>query len=317
MGTVAPAAAHRAEATSVGAARRAVRLAGVTASASSPVTRAPSPVPPGPHDVRLVVCDMDGTLLDAAKNIPDALWPLVEHMHRRGIVFTPASGRQYATLARQFARLGDDLVVIAENGALVRRGGEDVSVSPVGLDDAREIIRAVRAHAIDGYDVGVVLCGARSAYVERTDEAFTSKVEPYYAALEVVDDLTAVEDTILKTAVHDFGNAAHDTAPALAGFEGRLQVVVSDRHWIDIMAPGVNKGVAVRALQDSLGVTPAQTVVFGDYLNDLEMMDASELSFAMANAHPDVAARARYTAPPHTEAGVITTLRRLLEHPLQ
>ncbi|WP_062292515.1 HAD family hydrolase [Demequina phytophila] len=275
-------------------------------------------VPEGPHDIRLVVCDMDGTLLDAAKRIPDAIWPLVDRMHERGVLFAPASGRQYATLARQFERLGEDLVVIAENGAYVRRGDVEVSASPLPGDAMPEIVGVLRAHALAGYDVGAVVCGKRSAYVERSDEAFLAKAQPYYAALEVVDDLTRVDDDILKVAIYDFGEAAHDTAPALEGFDGdALRVVVSDRHWIDIMALGVDKGVAVRALQSALGVTPAQTVVFGDYLNDLEMMDASELSFAMANAHPQVAERARYMAPANTDAGVITTLRRLLEHPVR
>ncbi|WP_174447473.1 HAD family hydrolase [Demequina subtropica] len=273
-------------------------------------------VPSGRHDIRLVVCDMDGTLLDAAKRIPDALWPLVAVMRERGIVFAPASGRQHATLAQQFARLGESLVVIAENGSLVVDGGEVVSCSPLPAGAMNRIVAAVRGHAIAGFDVGTVVCGLRSAYVERDDAAFMSKVEPYYAALEVVDDLTAVEDAVLKVAVYDFGDAAHDAYPALAHLADELQVVVSDRHWIDLMAPGVDKGVAVRALQGSLGVTPAQTVVFGDYLNDLEMMGTAELSFAMANAHPDVAARARYIAPSNVDHGVVVTLRRLLEHPV-
>ncbi|WP_062464664.1 Cof-type HAD-IIB family hydrolase [Demequina soli] len=274
-------------------------------------------VPAGPHDIRLVVCDMDGTLLDGAKEIPEAVWPLVERMRERGIAFAPASGRQFATLARQFARLGEDLVVIAENGAYVRRGATEVSASPLPAAAMPAIVATVRAHAAAGNDVGVVVCGKRSAYVERTDDAFLGKARPYYAALEVVEDLTAVEDDILKVAIYDFGDAAHDTAPVLAAFDGdALRVVVSDRHWIDIMGVGVDKGVAVRALQAALDVTPAQTVVFGDYLNDLEMMDASELSFAMANAHPEVAERARYRAPSNEDHGVVTTLRRLLEHPV-
>ena len=275
----------------------------------------PFHVPDGPHDIRLVVCDMDGTLLDAAKRIPDALWPLVDRMRERGIVFAPASGRQHATLARQFARLGDDLVVIAENGSYVARGGQELSSSPLPDGAMPDLVRAVRDHARAGFDVGAVVCGKRSAYIERDDQAFVDKATPYYAALEVVDDLTAVDDAILKVAIYDFGNAAHDTAPVLSRFEGDLTVVVSDRHWIDVMRTGVHKGIAVGRLQEALGVTPAQTVVFGDYLNDLEMMDRAELSFAMDNAHPTVAERARFRAPSNVDAGVIVTLRRLLDHP--
>ena len=56
-----------------------------------------------PVDVRLVVVDMDGTLLDGHGRIPAGLWPLLGVMRERGIVFAPASGRQYATLATMFA----------------------------------------------------------------------------------------------------------------------------------------------------------------------------------------------------------------------
>ena len=54
----------------------------------------------GSPDVRLVVSDMDGTLLTSGGVVPDDFWPLLETMRRRGITFVPASGRQYATLAR-------------------------------------------------------------------------------------------------------------------------------------------------------------------------------------------------------------------------
>ncbi len=51
----------------------------------------------------------------------------------------------------------------------------------------------------------------------------------------------------------------------------------------------------------------------GDFLNDLQMMAAGDMSFAMANAHPDIKAAANYLAPSNTEAGVVVTLDRLLD----
>ena len=91
------------------------------------------------------------------------------------------------------------------------------------------------------------------------------------------------------------------------------QVVVSSPHWMDIMSEGVNKGVALGQLQRELGVTPEQTVVFGDYLNDLEMLAAAPYSFAMANAHPDVIEVARFLAPANHEHGVVRVIEQLLE----
>ncbi|MEV4341841.1 Cof-type HAD-IIB family hydrolase [Streptomyces sp. NPDC049590] len=269
--------------------------------------------PAGPADIRLIVTDMDGTLLDDAKRIPDGLWPVLAGLRRRGVVFSPASGRQYATLYRQFERVADGMVFIAENGTYVVRDGVELASDPLDGTVAAELARTVRRLAAGGADVGAVVCGKRAAYVERTDEAFLAEVRQYYAEHRIVDDVTAVEDDMIKVAVFGFGAAEHTVAPALAAFSATHQVVVSGEHWVDVMNRTANKGAAVRRLQRALGVTPAQTMVFGDYLNDLEMLDAAEWSFAMAGAHPEVIRRARHLAPSNNDAGVLRTIARVLD----
>ncbi|MCW7941212.1 HAD family hydrolase [Streptomyces hygroscopicus] len=272
-------------------------------------------LPGGPVDVRLVVTDMDGTLLDATGRIPEGLWPLLAELRRRGVLFSPASGRQCATLERQFAEAGDGMVFVAENGTYVVRDGVELSSDPLDAPTAARVVATTRRLAADGVDVGAVLCGKRSAYVERADDAFLTEARKYYARLRPVEDLTAVDDEFLKVAVFDFGTAERTTAPALEPFAATHQVVVSGEHWVDIMNPTANKGAAIRGLQRDLGITPAQTMVFGDYLNDLEMLDTAEWSFAMTNAHPEVIRRARYLAPPNTENGVLRTIIRVLGLP--
>ncbi|MEU6492489.1 Cof-type HAD-IIB family hydrolase [Streptomyces sp. NPDC046984] len=285
-------------------------------SSTAPSCLPTSPeLPSEPVDIRLVVTDMDGTLLDGTGRIPEDLWPLLADLRRRGVLFSPASGRQYATLARQFADAGDGMVFVAENGTYVVRDGVELGSDPLDAAVAARVIRTTRRLAAEGVDVGAVLCGKQSAYVERADEAFVAEAKRYYAVLRIVDDLTAVEDEFLKVALYDFGPVERTTAPALAPFAASHQVVVSGEHWVDIMNATANKGAALRRLQRELGITPAQTLVFGDYLNDLEMLDAAEWSFAMANAHPDVLRRARYVAPPNTENGVLRTITRLLGLP--
>ncbi|MFD4542714.1 Cof-type HAD-IIB family hydrolase [Streptomyces bauhiniae] len=268
--------------------------------------------PSGPADIRLVVTDMDGTLLDDDKRPPATLRPLLAELRRRGVLFSPASGRQYATLAQEFADVAEGMVFIAENGTYVVRDGVELSSDPLDHATAAELARTVRGLAARGVDAGVVVCGKRAAYVERTDEAFLAEVRKYYVSHRVVEDVTAVDDEIIKVAVYDFGSAEHGVAPALAPFAGTHQVVVSGEHWVDVMNRTANKGAALRGLQRELGITPAQTMVFGDYLNDLEMLDAADWSFAMANAHPDVISRARHLAPSNNDHGVIRTVTRIL-----
>ncbi|OLZ70306.1 HAD family hydrolase [Streptomyces sp. IMTB 2501] len=269
-------------------------------------------LPTGPADIRLIVTDMDGTLLDDTKRIPNGLWPMLAELRRRGVLFSPASGRQYATLARQFADVAEGMVFIAENGTYVVRDGVELSSDILEPSVAGGIARTVRRLVADGVDVGAVVCGKRSAYVERTDEAFLAEVRKYYVEHRVVEDVTAVDDDVIKVALFDFGPAEQSTAPALAPFAGTHQVVVSGEHWVDVMNRTANKGTALRGLQRALGITPAQTMVFGDYLNDLEMLDAAEWSFAMANAHPEVVSRARHLAPSNNENGVLRTISRVL-----
>ncbi|MEU6283287.1 Cof-type HAD-IIB family hydrolase [Streptomyces sp. NPDC047028] len=285
-----------------------------------PATPAPlidTPCPPsGAADIRLVVTDMDGTLLDDAKRIPEGLWPMLAELRRRGVLFSPASGRQYATLARQFADVADGMVFIAENGTYVVRDGAELSSDPLDRSVAAEVARTVRRLVANGVDAGAVVCGKRAAYVERTDEPFLAEVRKYYVEHRIVEDVTAVDDDVIKVALFDFGSAEHTTAPALAGVAATHQVVVSGEHWVDVMNPTADKGAALRGLQRELGITPAQTMVFGDYLNDLEMLDAADWSFAMANAHPEVVRRARHLAPSNNDNGVLRTVARVLGVPL-
>jgi hypothetical protein len=261
-------------------------------------------------DIRLVVADMDGTLLDGDGRIPDTFWPVLERMHRRGVYFAPASGRQYATLARLFERVRDGMVVIAENGAFVVRDGVELSSHILETDFVRRLV--LRLRSLPTADIGVVLSGKKSAYVERNDEAFVSEARKYHVALTTVDDLLLVDDDVVKVAIFDFGDAETGVAPHLADVRDTHQVVVSGEHWIDVLAAGVNKGVAVRELQSQLGVSHDQTAAFGDYLNDIEMLDAAGWSFAMQDAHPDVLAHALYRAPSNRDHGVVDMLDQLL-----
>jgi Cof subfamily protein (haloacid dehalogenase superfamily) len=267
-----------------------------------------SPIP----DIRLIACDMDGTLLDDDDAIHDDFWPLIDALHERGVVFCPASGRQYYNLLERFEPIADEVVFIAENGTYVVREGRELSSDCLDRQVARELIDVARDLNARGADVGAVLCGKASAYIERRDAPFLAEVDKYYHRLQVVDDLNTVDDDILKVAIYDFESSEKVSAPAYAHFLDTHQVVVSGQHWLDVMDSHANKGSGIRHIQQALGITRDQTMVFGDFLNDLEMMDEATYSFAMANAHPELAARARFRAPENTDNGVVRTIKSVL-----
>ena len=166
-------------------------------------------------DIRLIATDMDGTLLDDDKRLNAEFWPLLEELDRRGVLFCPASGRQYTTLLREFENVADDMVFIAENGSMVMRGGQEISSACLPREEIENLVLALRRAIAGGVDAGAVVCGKRSAYVERSDAAFIDQVGRYNAKLEIVADLLDVvdHDEILKIAVFDFGSAEHSTLP--------------------------------------------------------------------------------------------------------
>ncbi|MDO4412011.1 HAD family hydrolase [Cutibacterium sp.] len=272
----------------------------------------PTPFPVPADDLQLVISDMDGTLLNDQGDIPTQLWPLLEIMKDRGVVFVPASGRQYTTLSTMFHSRLDGMPIIAENGTYVVRDGVDVSSSIIDPNLCHEVVKEVRKLANDGQNVGLVVATKSVAYLERGDDPFVSHIATYYHSHTVVDDLTEHTADVIKLSIYDFGEASDVTYPSMQRIARAHQVILATPNWVDIMNPGVNKGSAVEAVQADLGVTPAQTAIFGDFLNDLEMMSLAKWSFAMANAHPDVIKASNYVAPSNNENGVITVLAQLL-----
>ena len=293
-------------------------------------------------DIRLVAVDMDGTLLDDEKNFPPGLDELLDRLEERGVVFVPASGRQVWTLIDMFPeRVG--MTFIGENGAVVMRDGEEISSSPLDLGTVRRCVELVRHHVRQGaffaahpdvqdgksqdqeaaqWDGGLVVCGKKSAYIERSDEPFLHAMLPYFARNQVVEDLLEVldeieggelDDAIVKLTLCSAGDVKPLAERTLGTFKQSHQFAISGDNWADLQMRGVDKGQAVSELQKYLGVSPAQTAVFGDAGNDLGMMLRAEFSFAMANASPDILAAARFVAPSNNEAGVVRVLSSFLE----
>ncbi|MEE1201992.1 HAD family hydrolase, partial [Bifidobacterium sp.] len=185
-----------------------------------------------PQDIRLVVADMDGTLLDADSELPLGFWPMLDRLEQRGIAFVPASGRQYQTLQQMFARAGRPMSVIAENGNVVAVDGEVVETHGVNHGIADETISMVDATS---EDLGLVVCGLHSAYIQRADAPFVAEASKYYKALTEVKDLREVlrypDEKILKLAIFDFGDAEAMARKELGFVSDPYEYVVSGAHW--------------------------------------------------------------------------------------
>lgn len=261
------------------------------------------------HNIKFVATDMDGTLLDENSQLDPKFFDLYQKLEDKNIMFAAASGRQYYSLMETFAPIKDRMMFIAENGTLVMHKGQELYRCEIDKPSIRAIIQ--QARAIPG--THIVLCGKQSAYIETKDPRAVEEFAKYYHRCQYVSDLLSVDDDFIKVAICHFDGTEQHVYPTFDNAFGTShQVVVSAKIWLDVMNAQASKGAAIEHLQRTLNFTHEQTMSFGDYLNDLEMLQASYHSYAMDNAHPKIKQIARFQAPSNRDAGVFSVIEREL-----
>ena len=92
----------------------------------------------------------------------------------------------------------------------------------------------------------------------------------------------------------------------------RRKVTFAGHQWVDVIDPNLSKGTALKALQEELGILPEETMVFGDQMNDMEMLEQAYYSFAVANARQEVKEAARFMADSNVNQGPMKIMKLLL-----
>lgn len=251
---------------------------------------------------------MDGTLLNSEHKVSDRFLELFQKLKERDILFVAASGRQYQSIIDKLERIKNDIIVVAENGGVAMQNGTELIVTPLPQKAKNEVLEILSSIE----NIYPVLCGKDNAYILRNSPEFEKKLQEFYSKYTVLDDSKAFEEEIVKIAIYHFESSEKYIYPSIKHLEGDLQVKVSGKHWVDISSLDANKGFALQKIQEMNNVTPEETLVFGDYNNDLEMLALADFSFAMENAHPKVKKAARYSTSSNDDFGVEKVLERLL-----
>ena len=204
--------------------------------------------------IKLVASDLDGTLLhNYQQTVPKEIYDTIKALHEKGIIFTAASGRQYANIRRLFAPLGFDIPYIAENGSMCVYKEE---VLATGLTPSKTI-----RHILDA-------------------------LMDMHNIVTYVPDLYAIKEPIIKAAICDFGGTKNLEPFFHKRIGDEIRVVTSADHWIDFIAPNANKGTALKVLMEKFGIKKEECICFGDQQNDIEMLKAAGTAYVMATGHP-------------------------------
>ena len=115
--------------------------------------------------IRLVVSDIDGTLIHTTDGpVPAAVFEQISRLRAKGIIFAPASGRQYRSLRRLFAPLAGELHYICENGAVVFGPGSPGAVlSKVVMEHGEAM--ALARKIVETPDCELFMSGTNTSYL--------------------------------------------------------------------------------------------------------------------------------------------------------
>lgn len=259
------------------------------------------------NKIKLVATDMDGTLLDSKKRVPEDFIPWV--IHHPDIKTIIASGRQFYALKRDFKKIEDSLIFISENGSLVFEKGKIIYQNLMKKEDVLSCLKTIEKIPF----ATPILCGVSSAYMKKTEEDELLSATMYYERLNQVDDLYSIagKEEIVKLAIYFKEKRAEQSSSLFLSLNSKLKSVVSGVSWIDIANKDANKGAALEAIMNRYHIQKEESIVFGDYFNDVEMLKKVKYSFAMANAHPDVKKVAHYLTSSNDEDGVMKVLRQI------
>lgn len=260
--------------------------------------------------IKLIASDIDGTLVrDGEHRLDPEYFDVILKLRKKGIQFAAASGRQWASIESVFEPIKEKVFYLSDNGAYVGCHGRNLFLNPIDIDTAMELIEKIRQTP----GLEVMAGGPDVVYVDTKNKEFVDWIiHGYRFQVKQVEDITGISDEVIKVSAY----RPHGIQEAVEGlmdqFKDRLKMTISGDMWMDAMAPGVCKGQAIQVLQDNLEIKPEETMAFGDQLNDLEMLERSYYSFAVANAREEVRKAARFQADSNVNGGVLKVLKLLL-----
>ncbi len=261
--------------------------------------------------VRLVIADVDGTLVTQDKVLTARAIEAVKKLHDAGILFGITSGRPPRGMKMLIEPLQITEPIAGFNGGVVVRPDlTPISRELLPTDVAAEAVRLIVKHGLD-----IFLYTDRDWYVRNADaphvarEAWTVKFQP-----TVVHDFDSLMDGVVKVV------GVSDDLDAVARCEkdmqewsaGRVSAARSQPYYLDVTNPKANKGEVVEMFARICNIPPGQIATIGDMPNDVLMFKKSGISIAMGNASPEVQKSATLVTASNQEEGFAKAMERLL-----
>jgi Cof subfamily protein (haloacid dehalogenase superfamily) len=263
-----------------------------------------------PNTIRLLAVDLDGTLLNDAKQVTERTLRALMRLGQRDVKVVLASARPPRSVRHIFELLKLDTLQINYNGAMIWDQPRQKVMYHRPMDC--QIVRRLIDEARDLYDEVVVSCEILDRwYTDRLDHS----VQTETGRLFKPDVISPVEQFCNQpiTKLLLLGDA-----PVILRLEAYLgdryakhvSMVRTDKDLIQIMHRRVSKGAALEKVAAYYNVAMDQVMAVGDAPNDVGMLKCAGVAVAVGNAHELVREVADWVAPSNNEDGVYAALQR-------
>ncbi len=265
----------------------------------------------GSDSIRLLLSDVDGTLVTQEKVLTERSIEAVHNLHEAGILFAITSGRPPRGMAMLVEPLDLETPIAAFNGGLVV--APDMSVLAEREIPGDLVAPVIQLLESSGLDVWVyrgaewLIRNLDAAHVAR--EAFTVQFQP--TVVETFDGVSAGVAKIVGVsddldAVASASASAHDT------FGDHVSAARSQPYYVDVTHPEANKGGVVKFLSARYEIPEAQIATIGDMPNDVLMFARSGLSIAMGQSGREVHRAARRVTASNDDDGFAYAVDRFI-----
>lgn len=257
---------------------------------------------------RLIVLDVDGTLLTSDKSILPSTRQSVKALVARGHCVALASARPPRSVqALSYDLIGSDAPeLVALNGAFVTRGRTTLLERTIAASSATVIIRAVREQGLETnlFAAWDWLVDAMSWRVQA--EAATVGFAPTRVA-----DLAARQEPAHKLLLIGAPENTARFRDCVNASDLGVLATLSKPTYCEVTAAGVSKAEAIGFIAAALAIGQAATIAFGDGENDLMMIKRAGIGVAMGNGVATLKRTADHVTASNDEHGIASALAHL------
>jgi Cof subfamily protein (haloacid dehalogenase superfamily) len=259
--------------------------------------------------VKLLAIDVDGTLLTDGYEITERTKVAIAQIKEYGVKVVLATGRGPGSCFPIMEELALTDPIITHNGAVIVKAGTKEVALEIGFK-AEELLPIIQYCRQTGIHFDA--CTAFEMYTEGKTPEADLMYQKFFANPILVDDTSLLKDQVVKfTLFGDEGKmdqALEEVAPKFPDWS----IIRSGEKFIDVIHPQARKGSALKHVLQELAIHSDQVVAFGNYYNDLEMIQLAGLGVAMENSPPEIKHLADRVTASNNEDGVARMIEDLI-----